>query len=98
AVGYRSNLAEAERTPLEEVGRILSGAQLYRLDPRCMAMPASFHPKRKFRLDTDGFGLPTLLDDLLGFTREIFLRVRALLCPYFPQFKSFRVETEDAVR
>ena len=52
-----------------------------------MAVPASIDPARKFRLDPDGFGLATLLDDILGFDPKIFLDVRKEFCERFPQFR-----------
>jgi hypothetical protein len=60
-------------------------------------VPAGFDPARRFRLDPDGFGLATLLDDILGFDPELFLRMRAEFCRFFPQFKSVRVESVQAL-
>ena len=62
-----------------------------------MTLPAVFDSARKFRLDPDGFGLATLLDDILGFDPKIFLDIREEFCQLFPQFKSVRVVTEYAV-
>ncbi|MCD4727093.1 MAG: AAA family ATPase [Pirellulales bacterium] len=70
----------------------------YSLDAKLMAVPAVIDPIRRFRLDPDGFGLATLLDDILGFDPNIFLNIRKEFCRYFPQFRSFRVETETAAQ
>jgi len=79
-------------------GLLEGGAHLYRLDPRLMAVPCELSPKRKFRLDPDGFGLPGLLDDVLGYDIEQFAKIRNDFCRFFPQFRNVRVETERAVR
>ena len=81
-----------------EAGRLLRGAHLYRLDPRLMAIPSELSPERRFRLDPDGFGLPGLLDDILGHDIERFAKIRDDFCRFFPQFRSVRVETEKGVR
>jgi len=81
-----------------QLGIFLDGAHLYRLDPRLMATPSELSAKRKFRLDPDGFGLPGLLDDILGYDIEHFAKVRNQFCRFFPQFRSVRVETEQGIR
>ena len=49
-------------------------------------------------MDPDGFGLATLLDDILGYDPELFLALRRDFCEFFPQFKSVRIETQEALR
>ena len=46
----------------------------------------------------NGFGLPGLLDDILGNDIDQFAKIRDEFCQYFPQFRNIRVETENAVR
>ena len=58
-----------------------------------MAIPAAIDPGRKFRMDPDGFGLATLLDDILGYDAERFLALRRDFCEFFPQFRSVRIES-----
>jgi energy-coupling factor transporter ATP-binding protein EcfA2 len=67
-------------------------------DPKTMAVPAAFDPQRKFRLDPDGFGLSTLLDDILGFDFNIYSKLQDVFCNYFPQFRSIKLESENAIR
>jgi len=81
-----------------EVSSLLSGAHLYSLDPKLMGIPSYLSRERRFRLDPDGFGLPGLLDDILGYDLELFRKIRSEFCRYFPQFRSVRVETEEAIR
>jgi predicted ATPase len=89
------------RTDLPNVDRIsslLRPAPKYAFEPRVMAVPAAIDPNRKFRLEADGFGLATLLDDILGYDANIFLRLREAFCGFFPQFRSVRIESENAVK
>jgi len=76
------------------LSQILKPAQKYSLNPRQMAMPAAFDKRRRFRMDPDGFGLATLLDDLLGHDPRAFLELEREYCALFPQFKSVRTRTE----
>jgi hypothetical protein len=80
------------------ISSVLKLAHKYALDAKLMAVPAAFDSIRKFRLDPDGFGLATLLDDILGFDPELFLRLRAEFCRFFPQFKSVRIESVQALQ
>jgi hypothetical protein len=77
--------------------RLLTPAHKYSLDAKLMAVPAAIDPSRRFRLDPDGFGLATLLDDILGFDPNLFLQLRADFCRFFPQFKSVRIESVQAL-
>ena len=52
---------------------MIGSSSFYRLDARMMAIPAAIDPNRRFRMDPDGFGLPTLLDDILGHEPERFI-------------------------
>jgi predicted ATPase len=71
-------------------------ASLYRFNPKVLAIPAMPDVARKFRMDPDGFGLATLLDDILGYDPELFLAIRKTFCEFFSQFKAVRVETAAA--
>jgi predicted ATPase len=71
---------------------------LYRFDPQLMAIPAEIDTSRRFRMDPDGFGLATLLDDILGYDPERFLALRRDFCEFFPQFRSVRIESVPALR
>ena len=93
--------SDAERAAGEAYRQVISPmlqpAHKYRLDAKVMSVPAAIDADRRFRLDPDGFGLPTLLDDILGFDPEVFLRIRRQFCEFFPQYKSVRVESEMAL-
>lgn len=76
----------------------LESAHFYQFEPKLMATPATIEPIRKFRMDSDGFGLPTLLDDIVGFAAERFIELRKRFCEYFPQYRTVRIEVQDAIR
>jgi hypothetical protein len=71
-------------------------ASLYRFEPKILAVPAVPNVARKFRMESDGFGLATLLDDIIGYDPELFLQLRKSFLEFFPPFKSVRVETAQA--
>jgi energy-coupling factor transporter ATP-binding protein EcfA2 len=93
--GQGKELKEVE-TELKLPRGMLGPGSLYRLDPRILAVPAMPDASRKFRLDHDGFGLSTLLDDIIGYDPELFLRLRKSFLGFFPMFKSVRIETATA--
>jgi hypothetical protein len=97
-VALRANRREQEvkALPLDEIGSLIGPCAFYRLDAKLMALPASFDEKRKFRMDPDGFGLPTLLDDILGNDPEKFICLSNQFCKYFREFRRVRIETETA--
>ena len=74
--------------------QIIRSAQKYSFNPRQMAMPAAFDKGRRFRMDPDGFGLATMLDDLIGHDRKAFDELEERYCSFFPQFKTIRTRTE----
>jgi predicted ATPase len=76
------------------VAKTIGQAQFYRLDPKVMALPVALDSGRNFRLDPDGLGLATLLDDISGFDPMESVAINEEFCHYFPQFKKYRVMTE----
>ena len=94
AVSY---FQEASRDYVRAIWCALKPAPMYLLDPRIMALPAAIDPGRAFRMDLDGFGLATLLDDILDHHAEQFLRLRDTFCDFFPQFKTVRIASEGAL-
>ena len=58
---------------------MLRPAQKYALQTKLMVVPASIDPIRKFRMDPDGFGLATLLDNILSFDRDFHRSARRVL-------------------
>ncbi len=95
---HGAGLADTNKEIETQLGNLLDGAHLYKLDPRLMAIPSELSPERRFRLDPDGFGLPGLLDDILGYDIEYFAKIRNEFCQFFPQFRSVRIGTEQGIR
>jgi len=89
---------KADPADLRRISKLLKPAHKYSLDPKLMAVPAAYDQARKFRLDRDGFGLSTLLDDITGHEPERLIRLREEFCGYFPQFRSFHIELETALK
>jgi predicted ATPase len=82
---------------LHSIAEQFGTVSLYRFDPQLMAIPAAIDPKRRFRMDPDGFGLATLLDDILGYDPERFIALRHDFCEFFPQFRTVRIESVQAL-
>ncbi len=81
----------------EALSGILRPAHKYALDAKEMSLPAAFDTERRFAMDHSGFGLATLLDDILGHDPELFIQLRYAFHEFFPQFASVGVKTEMAV-
>jgi len=98
AVGHRDNAPEHLKNDLNLIADLVGSSRFYRLDARMMAIPAAFDSPRRFRMDRDGFGLPTLLDDILGYDPERYIALRKDFCTHFPEFRTIHVRTEQAAR
>jgi hypothetical protein len=79
------------------VHSVLKPAHRYALNARVMALPAGFDASRRFRMDPDGFGLATLLDDIVSLDPNRFLSIRHEFCQLFPQFRSVFISTEFGI-
>lgn len=93
---WNKNSQEPPPLPREHmaaISTVLKPVRKYSLDAKMMALPSAMDPARRFRLDPDGFGLATLLDDILGYDAERFIQLRTEFCRFFPQFRSVRLET-----
>ncbi len=89
---------EQSRKHLDVISKIVKPAHKYAFDPSLMAVPAAIRTERTFGLDPDGFGLSTLLDDILDYAPELFIRLRTEFCSFFPQFKSVRMLSENGLQ
>jgi energy-coupling factor transporter ATP-binding protein EcfA2 len=95
-ISFRANAPPQSRGQLDRIAETIGSSSFYSLDARIMAIPAAINESRKFRMDPDGFGLSTLLDDLLDYEPERFISLRDRFCGFFPQFRRIRLETEIA--
>ena len=89
------NQLEHARLGLDKIAGLIGESGFYRFEPRMMALPAAFDPTRRNRMDPDGFGLPTLLDDIVGNDAEKFVAMSKEFCRFLPEFRRVRLETED---
>ena len=96
--GLSESISSAHMDQLRKIpGEVVKSAQKYSLHPKTMAMPAAIDPRRKFRLDQDGFGLATLIGDVVDYKPELFIQLRDKFCEYFEQFSSVRLESTNAL-
>jgi len=91
----RGGVSDAD---LEAISNVLKPAHKYALDAKVMALPAAFDASRHFRLDPDGFGLATLLDEIMGHDTDLFERLRRMFCELFPQFGRPKLDIKMALR
>jgi len=75
----------------------LAGVQLCRWNPRFLALPAAPQERQNFWMDSSGFGLALLLDDILGFDRALFASVEDRFRGLFPHVKSIKLQREPGV-
>jgi predicted ATPase len=76
----------------------LLGVQSYRWDARFLALPVAPDAKRRFRMEPSGFGLALCLDDILGFDRDLFIRLEQRFKEIFPAIKSIKLIPESAFK
>jgi len=72
----------------------LLGIQTYRWIPRHLALPVGLNADRKYRMDESGFGLPTLLDDILSCDRRRFDELERRFQEIFPEVESLSTPTQ----
>lgn len=65
-----------------------------RWNARMLALPVALNPKRSFRVEQNGFGLATLLDDLLNYDRELFAQLEQQFIDYFPNVRSIALQQQ----
>lgn len=80
------------------IHRSLSGVHYFRWNPRTLAWPVAPDANRVFRLNSDGFGLALLLDDILGFDRERFSELEQRFRSIFPDIASVKLQRQKAFR
>ncbi len=77
---------------------LLGGVHSYRWNPRMLALPVAADSTRRFRMKADGFGLAVMLDDILGYDRELFGRLEARFRSIFPEIASIKLKRQPAFR
>lgn len=92
------NTPPPQREWAERVRRALGGVHYYRWDSRFLALPAAPDAKRRFRMESSGFGLALCLDDILGYDRQRFTDLENRFKTIFPDIKSIKLIAEPAYR
>jgi predicted ATPase len=90
--------ADDVKSAATQVYDSLVGAHSYRWDPRFLALPVAPDRKRRFRMEPSGFGLALCLDDILGYDRELFMRLEGRFREIFPHVKSIKLIPELAFK
>jgi predicted ATPase len=76
----------------------LSGVHLYQWNARFLALPVAPQADRQFQMDSSGFGLALVLDDILGYDRDRFIALEERFRQIFPDFKSIKLVREMGYR
>jgi predicted ATPase len=81
---------------LRRVQELLSGVHYYRFDSLFLALPVAPDSKRRFRMESNGFGLALCLDEILSFDRDLFIKLEDRFKKIFPCVKSIKLMQEEA--
>ncbi len=76
----------------------LAGVHYFRWNPRTLALPVAPDSNRRFRMNSDGFGLALLLDDILGYDRKQFEELETRFREVFPEITSIKLLRQMAFR
>jgi hypothetical protein len=78
----------AEWPVARQIFDAIAGCWYLRWTARNLALPTALNPDRRFRLEGNGFGLPTLIDDLLNYDRESFAALEREFTQIFPHVRT----------
>jgi len=95
---HGEQMSDDHKQAAKMVHDVLAGAQVYRWAPNLLALPVAPDAKRRFRMETSGFGLALLLDDILGYDRKRFTDLEDRFRAVFPQVRSIKLIPEMAYR
>lgn len=83
---------------LRRVQKLLEGVHYYYWNPRFLGLPVAPDSKRRFRMESNGFGLSLCLDEILSFDRDRFVQLERRFTKVFPHIKSIKLIQEMAYR
>lgn len=92
----KSVVGNPSYSPAVQLRDAICPAWYLRWSARNLALPATLSPQRHFRLAGNGFGLPTLLDDLLNDSRERFSELEKRFCDQFSDVVGLQLRQEKA--
>lgn len=81
---------------LKNVQELLTGVHYYCLNPSFLALPVAPDAKRRFRMESNGFGLALCLDEILSFDRDRFIKLEDRFKQVFSHIKSIKLIQEKA--
>ncbi len=87
--------------PSDELGsvrQLLDGVHYYRWDPAFLSLAVALDAKRRFRMESNGFGLALCLDEILNYSRELFAKIEKRFTGLFPHIDSIVLQQESAYR
>jgi len=83
---------------LRIVQKLLEGVHYYNWNPRFLGLPVAPDSKRRFRMESNGFGLALCLDEILSFDRDRFVQLERRFTKVFPHIKSIKLIQEMSYR
>lgn len=89
---------EGLRQAAQVLYKSLAGIQECHWNSSFLAAPAALDSSRRFRLDPSGFGLASILDDVLGYDRSLFSSIEGRFTCIFPDIKSIKLIPEKAYK
>lgn len=92
----RSNYPQVDAGFTRRVTDTFGRVALLRWTARNLALPSSLNPSRRYRIETVGFGLPSLLDTILSEDRALFDALEARFKAIFPQVESLQIPQSQA--
>jgi predicted ATPase len=88
--------SDPQSEKLRRVRELLSGVHYYRFDSSFLALPVAPDSKRRFRMESNGFGMALCLDEILSFDRDLFIKLEDRFKKIFPYVKSIKLMQEEA--
>jgi len=98
AVGSNTFISGDLANRCKHVKELLRGVHYYRFDPSFLALPVAPDSKRSFRMESNGFGLALLLDEILSYDRKRFDQLEKRLTEIFPHIQTIKLKQEEAFR
>jgi len=83
---------------LKALHELLRGVHYYHWNPEFLALPVAADSKRRFRMESNGFGLALCLDEILSYDRRQFIQLEERFIKIFPHIKSIKLQQEPAYR